>query len=124
MPKRTRNYHDFLNEHLLDPEFAADYLSAAAKESPKMLPVAMRNIAEAHKMSRVAARAKVNRESLYKTLSAKGNPRLDTFASILEAFGIQVGFAAKKHSHRTAARKSKITQAEPRPRAVARSGRK
>jgi probable addiction module antidote protein len=102
MPKRTRNYYDFLSEQLRDPAFAADYLSATAQESLEMLPVAMRNVAEAHKMSRVANGAKVNRESLYKTLSAKGNPRLDTIAGILDVFGVQIAFVPKKASPRGA----------------------
>ena len=109
MPKRTRNYHEFLNEQLRDPAFAADYLSATAQESLEMLPVAMRNVAEAHKMSRVANGAKVNRESLYKTLSAKGNPRLDTIASILDVFGVQIAFLPKKHP-RTESRQLGKTQ--------------
>ena len=95
MPKRVRNYHNFLSEQLRDPAFAADYLTATVRESPDMLRVAMRNVAEAHKMSRVAHGAKLNRESLYKTLSPNGNPGFDTVASIVDVFGIEIAFHAK-----------------------------
>jgi probable addiction module antidote protein len=95
MPKRVRDYHDFLKEQLRDPAFAADYLTATVRESPDMLRVAMRNVAEAHKMSRVADRAKLNRESLYKSLSPKGNPGFDAVASIVDVFGIEIAFHPK-----------------------------
>jgi len=34
-------------------------------------------------MARTARRAKINRENMYRALSAKGNPQLSTFTSIL-----------------------------------------
>jgi|HubBroStandDraft_6_1064221.scaffolds.fasta_scaffold392635_3 probable addiction module antidote protein len=118
MPKRVRDYQDFLNEQLRDPAFASDYLSATALESFEMLPVAMRKVAEAHKMSRVANGAKVNRESLYKTLSANGNPRLDTMAGILDVFGIQLAFLPKSRRQANSRRvgKTKSTASSVRAR--------
>jgi len=35
----------------------------------------------------------LSRETLYRTLSDKGNPRLDTLAAILHAFGLRIAVA-------------------------------
>jgi len=54
MPKRTRSYDAWLLKELIDPVIAANYINAASEDSDEMLLVAMRNVAEAHKMSHVA----------------------------------------------------------------------
>jgi probable addiction module antidote protein len=88
MPKRTRDYHEFLLEQLTDPVFAASYLNEARQDSQKMFLKALRNVAESRRMAVVAVEAGVNRESLYKSLSEDGNPRLTTYDSILSALGL------------------------------------
>jgi probable addiction module antidote protein len=124
MPKRTRNYHEWLYERLVNPIFAAEYVNAAAEDSPEMLLVAMRNVAEAHKMSRVALGANVNRESLYKTLSREGNPRLETLASILDVFGLKIAVVPKKRAARTPRRARQSPATKSTQRSSARSRRK
>ena len=90
MPKRTRPYREFLLEELRDdPVFASEYLNEAHRESRTDFLKALRNVAEARRMAVVAEEAGVNRESLYKTLSEDGNPRLETFDSILGALGLE-----------------------------------
>lgn len=96
MPKRTRAYHEFLIEQLTDPVFASEYLNEARNESQKIFLKALRNVAEAHRMAIVAADAGVNRETLYRTLSEEGNPRLDTYESVLDALGIDYVFQPKQ----------------------------
>ena len=50
----------------------------------RAVPVALRTVAEAMGgMTALAARTGLNRETLYRTLSEKGNPRLDTLTAIL-----------------------------------------
>lgn len=76
-----------------DPEFAAEYLRAALEEEdePRVLLVALRRIAEARGgIARVAKIAGVERESLYRALSAKGNPRLSTLAAVAKAMGLRL----------------------------------
>ncbi len=92
---RSRPYKKGLNERLKDPEHVAAYLNAAAKESRDVFMLALRDVAEAHKISRVAIAAKVNRETLYRTLSARGNPTFATFESILKAVGIETYYRAR-----------------------------
>ena len=73
-----------------DPGLAAEYLSAAAEdEDPRVYLVALRTIAEAQGMAKVAKAAGVPRESLYRALSSTGNPRFSTLHAILRAAGLK-----------------------------------
>ena len=92
---RSRPYKIGLNERLRDPEHVAAYLNAAAKESQDVFMLALRDVAEAHKISRIAVAAGVNRETLYRTLSARGNPTFTTLESILEAVGVELHYRAR-----------------------------
>ena len=76
-----------------DPEFAAQYLNAAVEDTdkPAVLLMALRQLAEAKGgLARVAMQAGMERESLYRTLSAKGNPRLSTLTAVLKAMGLTI----------------------------------
>ena len=76
-----------------DPDFAAEYLRAALEDEdePRVLLVALRRIAEAHGgVAKVAKAAGVERESLYRALSAHGNPRLSTLAAVTKAMGLRL----------------------------------
>jgi hypothetical protein len=50
MPKRMRSYDDWLMKQLVDPTVAANYIRAALDDSQEMFLIALRNIAEAHRM--------------------------------------------------------------------------
>ena len=77
--------------------YATEYLSAAYADSPEAFLVALRDATEAQKgMAKVAKQARVNRENLYRTLSERGNPTLNTVGSVLEALGIAVKFEPKE----------------------------
>jgi probable addiction module antidote protein len=90
MPKRTQSYHGWLLKKLSDPSYAKRYLKQAIADSPAMFLKALRNVAEAKGMSKVAEEAGVNRESLYRTLSEEGNPEYRTFNSLLVALGVKL----------------------------------
>jgi len=67
-----------------DPKFAVEYLKVALEdtEEPAVLLIALRRIAEARGgLAKVAKAAGIERESLYRALSAKGNPRLSTLVA-------------------------------------------
>jgi probable addiction module antidote protein len=95
MPKRTRDYHAYLVKRLVDPKAAEDYLNAAINDSDEMFLKALRNVAEARRMSKVAEQAGVSRESLYRTLSEEGNPRFNTLTSILRVLGLRITLQAE-----------------------------
>ena len=89
MPKRTSSYHKRLLEDLKDPQEAANYINAAIQEgSSEMLLVTLRNVAEAHKMSKVAKGAGVTREAIYRILSKSGNPRLSSLWKLFPTLGL------------------------------------
>jgi probable addiction module antidote protein len=74
-----------------DPALAAEYLNAAAQDDdPRVYLSALRTVAEAQGMARVAKAAGVPRESLYRALSAGGNPRFSTLHAILKAAGLKM----------------------------------
>jgi probable addiction module antidote protein len=80
-----------IEELRADPELAAGYLNAAAEDGdPRIYLCALRTVAEAQGMAKVAKAAGVPRESLYRALSAAGNPRLSTLHAILKAAGLRM----------------------------------
>lgn len=90
MPKRTRPYREALLEALADPTEAAHYLTAAIEDSPEMFRKALRNVAQARQVAKVARHAGVTRESLYRATSEIGNPTLDTLHSVLHAMDLKL----------------------------------
>jgi probable addiction module antidote protein len=80
-----------------NPDFAAEYLKAALEdtEEPRVLLMALRHIAEAHGgVAKVAKAAGIERESLYRVLSSRGNPRLSTLVAVTKAMGLKLTFEA------------------------------
>ena len=76
---------------------AVEYLKAALEdeEEPRVLLIALRQIAQARGgIAKVAKAAGVERESLYRTLSARGNPRLSTLTAVAKALGLKLTFEA------------------------------
>jgi len=89
----TRPYSETLSDALKDPADAAAYLQAAlAEEDEEGFLLALRTVAEIHGIADVAKRAGVGRESLYKTLSEGGNPKLRTLVSVLHGVGLRLSF--------------------------------
>ena len=61
------------------------------KPGQRAVPIALRTVAEAvGGMAALADKTGLSRETLYRTLSERGNPRLDTLAAILAAFGLRL----------------------------------
>ena len=89
---RTRSYKDDLPKALTDPEEAREYLHAALEdENLEVFLLALRDVVEANStMSELARATNRNRESLYKTLSEKGNPQLNSIRSILSNLGFKL----------------------------------
>jgi probable addiction module antidote protein len=88
---RDATYADYLIESLRNPAEAAAYLEAAMEEDdPATFLLALRQVAQARGMTAVARKAKLGRESLYKTLSGTGNPELRTVNQLLHAMGLKL----------------------------------
>ena len=75
------------------PEFGAEYLKAALEdaEEPSVLLLALRRVAEARGgVAKVAKAAGIERESLYRALSPRGNPRWSTLVAVTKAMGLRL----------------------------------
>ena len=93
--------HDeyMIRELRKDPKFAVEYLKVALEdtEEPAVLLIALRRIAEARGgIAKVAKAAGIERESLYRALSARGNPRLSTLVAVTKAVGLKLTVEAAR----------------------------
>jgi probable addiction module antidote protein len=82
-----------------DSEFAVEYLKAALEDDdePGVLLIALRRIAEARGgIAKVAKAAGIERESLYRALSVRGNPRLSTLVAVTKAVGLRLTVEAAR----------------------------
>ncbi len=97
---KISSYQKDLIETLKDPCEAAEYLSAAIEEGDRaVFLLALRNVAEAHGgMAAIAQKANLNRESLYRMLSGKGNPEIKSLYSLLHAIGLRLAIEAEPHT--------------------------
>src|SRR5258706_4421713 len=80
-------------EHLRTPEEMAAYLDAWLEEAPDDaagIAKALGDIARAKGMSQVAKDTGLSRESLYRALSADGNPSFATVLKVARALGVRL----------------------------------
>lgn len=93
---KLKNYRDDLLKELKDPEFAAAYLEEVIESGDKTaFLIALRDVVEAGGgMSVVARHAHIQRQSLYKALSERGNPTFTTLRDILKPLGLRVAITA------------------------------
>ena len=95
MKRKASISHDeaTIRELRENTEFAAEYLRAALEDDnePGVLLIALRRIAEARGgIAKVAKAAGIERESLYRALSRRGNPRLSTLMAVTKAVGLKL----------------------------------
>lgn len=93
MTNLTRPFSEITHELLQDAESAALYLEEALADGDiEMFKVALRNVADARLggMGELAKRTDLGRESLYKALSERGNPKLNTLTKVLAATGLRL----------------------------------
>lgn len=97
MKKATAKYAEGLKEALKSPDEAAAYLNAALEDgSQEAFLLALRDVAEARGISNVARQSKLNRENLYRILSNKGNPKLESLRSVLGSIGLKLAVATEE----------------------------
>ena len=77
MTEPSITYDIGLHEDLRDPVEAAGYLNAALEDgSQDVFLMALRDVAKAHGLARLARETALNRENMYRILSEEGNPQL------------------------------------------------
>ena len=68
----------------------AEYLNQALRsEDPRFLLVALGDVARARGMSEIARETGLGRENLYKALSPRTNPRIETIFRVAAALGVR-----------------------------------
>lgn len=78
-------------EYLETKEDMAAYLDAALEDGdPQLVAAALGDIARAKGMSDIAHETGLGRESLYKALSAEGNPEFATLIKVVRALGLRL----------------------------------
>ena len=77
-------------KYLENDEAIADYLTDALETGdPAFVSDALGVVARARGMSDVARTAGMSRESLYRALSADGNPKFETVLRVMRALGLR-----------------------------------
>src|SRR5262249_12232583 len=96
--RTSRPFSETLNEVLKDPEQAALYLETCLEEGDmELFTIALKDVANGHGgMGYLSEVTHLNRETLYRTLSKNGNPRLDTLHKILGAMGLRIGVTVQQ----------------------------
>ena len=80
-------------EYINTDERARAYLELCAEEDPgdgSLIRAALRDIARARNMSRLAREAGLDRSGLYKALAESGNPSFATVLKIMGALGFRI----------------------------------
>ncbi len=90
-------------EVLKDADAAAVYLDEClADGNVELFTEALKHVAKARLggMSSLAEETELGRETLYRTLSKKGNPRLDTLTKVLSAVGLRMSITEDTQASR------------------------
>ena len=90
------DHQEWMKQKLQDPEFAAEYLNAASEdEDPRVYLSALRQVVEARGgIKQVAEKTQLSKETLYRTLSSRGNPTIKTLTAVLRATGLKMAVTA------------------------------
>ena len=95
--RKTADYDLGLKEDLTDPDEAAAYLNAALEDSAQgVFLLALRDVANARGLTRLARDASLNRENLYRILSGEGNPQLSSLKALLDSMGLKLAVESKQ----------------------------
>ena len=93
----TAEYTDGLSNRLQDPEYASEYLNEALKEdSQELFMLALRDVATVMGFTKAARESNLNRETMYRMLSEKGNPNLSSLTKLLDTFGLSLSVVKKE----------------------------
>jgi len=107
MDDLSSDFREYLINSLKDPQEALGYLEVALEEYEKdnnleAFLLSIRSVAEAQGgLLKLARNTKLNRQNLYKVLSAQGNPKVDTLSTILKGIGFKLSIAPIQESKKT-----------------------
>ncbi len=96
MTRQYQKFNDYLIERLKDPKEAQSFLDTSIDEYEEdhdvaALMLALRYITEAQGgIAKLSERTHLNRQNLYKILTGKTKPQLDTTLSIIKGLGFRL----------------------------------
>jgi len=97
MSNASVRYDAGLQEDLRDPVEAAAYLNAALEDgSQDIFLMALRDVAKAHGLTRLARETSLNRENMYRILSEEGNPQLSSLKALLDSLDLRLTIEPKR----------------------------
>ncbi len=115
MPRTAKTAPFDAADYLTNPTRVEAYLNAVIEEGDSQaFTEALGTVARAHGMGVVAKRTAMGRESLYKSLSALGNPAFASVMKIIEALGYELRVQTiARHPRVRAATKPKPGRRQP-----------
>lgn len=93
------SYHDDLIARLKNPKYAIGYLKATLEDpSPRVFLLALKDVIEAAGgITKFSRQSKIPRITLYRILSKKGNPEIDTLSRLLHGLGLKLTVIQEKN---------------------------
>lgn len=99
---KYKTLNELTKEILTDEvEMQLAYLRASFEDNydvPEAIMLAIKEVAEVRGIAHLAETSELNRENLYRALSGKTYPRIDTFFKILNALGLRLTVESKSAS--------------------------
>lgn len=93
--KKTKTSPYDSAEYLDNTDAINAYMEEALEtDDPAFIAQALGTVARARGMSRIAKKAGLSRESLYKALSTEGNPEFGTIIRVMQALGLKFSITA------------------------------
>ncbi len=96
--KPSVSFDETRTNALKDPDVAALYLEEClADNNIELFTEALKHVAKARlgSIGALSDKTELGRETLYKMLSKKGNPRLDTLTKVLHATGLRLSISTE-----------------------------
>jgi probable addiction module antidote protein len=106
MNNKYQTFSELLVEKLKnDKELANEFLNVATEDyaenlNKEELLLSLRHLAEAKGVSKLARESGISRDVFYKSLSQKGNPKMDTLIAILKTLNYTMVFKPLKTTAR------------------------
>ncbi|MBN4079631.1 putative addiction module antidote protein [bacterium AH-315-C08] len=111
MATRKMIHHDeFVKKHLKTKASIESYLNEALEDDdPRVFLLALKDVVIARGgFSKISKQTNLSRESMYKTLSTKGNPTFKSLNKLVDTVGFQISIKPKKSVRKPTKTRKKV----------------